>query len=148
MKCKDCIEHKGMFCPRTISTPYGKAVLDDEEPCAVFRQRSTGANEPTVDSLRARIAVLEDEHGVCAAACESERKVYIAARDLATAERDDLRAENKRLREALRHHAMRRQYSMIGEPYTACSECNLAWRVGSPENHAPGCLAAPDGEGK
>lgn len=58
-----------------------------------------------------------------------------------------LRAENARLREALREKVIVVFWeSELGETYLICEHCaSKAWKKGDPESHAPSCLAAEKG---
>lgn len=57
-------------------------------------------------------------------------------------------AEKERLREALREHAITSLFRPHDGPDNEvsghmCKRCDCWWKLGTPEHHAPGCLAAP-----
>ena len=68
----------------------------------------------------------------------------VAMIDRRNAELTALRAENAALRDALRGTAI---FHPNGKETLGCDVCLRWWKSDGPEDHAPGCLAAPRSEG-
>ena len=98
------------------------ARAEDVQQCEAYHRRA-------VDVERERDAHL------------SARDAYRKAAETLQAERDSARAENKRLRDALHNRVVTYWVNRW-----RCDLCGSTWTATQDEHHAPGCLAAPEGD--